>query len=261
MGADTASVHERRARRGTWAPTRLRDTEAPERTADPIATPPLRGTRHPLRAAVRSLRSASRSCERGRRLAAPVRPSSRFASLAEGPALLTEDPAPLARSPAALRRHRGPFITAPSGCPDDRPGRPLATRGSIHEIRGPPPGYPRPVHGPPPAGRANGGGPDGDPGPAVDGPGRSQATRRRNPQMGQAAMPLCGSRRRLVGQPLVPQYKRGSEIWRRRRRRASAPWAARRRGAAGRRADASVDMSSVGPFLPARGIVRDPAVR
>jgi hypothetical protein len=35
-------------------------------------------------------------------------------------ALLAEDPAPLARSPAALRRHRGPFITAPSGCVDDR---------------------------------------------------------------------------------------------------------------------------------------------
>jgi hypothetical protein len=90
-------------------------TKAPEETADPVATPPLRGTRHPLRAAVRSLRNASRSCERARHLAVPVRPSNRCASLAEGPTLLAEGPAPLARSPAALRRHRGPFITAPSG--------------------------------------------------------------------------------------------------------------------------------------------------
>ena len=80
-----------------------------------VASPPLRETRHPCEWLQRSLRSTSRPCERARRLAAPVRPSDCDTSLAEGPTLLAEDPAPLARSPAALRRHRSPFITAPSG--------------------------------------------------------------------------------------------------------------------------------------------------
>jgi hypothetical protein len=120
--------------------------ESARRDRRPGRCAPLAGDSPPLRAAVRSLRNASHSCERVRPLAASVRPSNRFASLAEGPTLLTESPAPLARSPAALRRHRGPFITAPSGWTDDPLSAPSAARGSVHEIRARPRSCPRSVH-------------------------------------------------------------------------------------------------------------------
>ncbi len=120
--------------------------ESARRDRRPGRCAPLAGDSPPLRAAVRSLRNASRSCERARHLAASVRPSNRFASLAEGPAPLTESPAPLARSPAALRRHRGPFITAPSGWTDDPLPGAIAARGSVHENRPPRRSCPRSVH-------------------------------------------------------------------------------------------------------------------